>query len=313
MNSKVKALVFLLCVTGVGVYLRAYVPHYSQLQDTRLCACEKCLTEDDPWFMQRFQKSIEPFLSGNYSLPEDAFNWWRRLQHESRNYNFYNETVASLFQTIPPRPDLTEPSPDRCRTCSVVGNSINLKGSRYGPLIDFHDVVIRMNHGRINGFEEDVGTRTTHRVMYPESAGDLDNSTHLVLFAFKIMDIQWITKAFTTGFFGKSYAPVKSHIKANKDLVMVLNPAFMKYVHEAWLQKRGSYPSTGFMALILALHICDEVHVFGYGADSEGNWSHYWEILRNKHFRTGGHPGAYEYQVINELAKQQKLKFYKGR
>lgn len=40
---------------------------------------------------------------------------------------------------------------------------------------------------------------------------------------------------------------------------MVVNPAFMKYVHEAWLGNKGRYPSTGFMALILALHICDKV------------------------------------------------------
>lgn len=41
--------------------------------------------------------------------------------------------------------------------------------------------------------------------------------------------------------------------------VRVLNPGFMKYVHEVWLDKKGSYPSTGFMAVVLALHICGEV------------------------------------------------------
>jgi len=40
---------------------------------------------------------------------------------------------------------------------------------------------------------------------------------------------------------------------------MVLNPAFMRYVHEVWLKKKGKYSSTGFMALVLALHMCDEV------------------------------------------------------
>jgi hypothetical protein len=41
--------------------------------------------------------------------------------------------------------------------------------------------------------------------------------------------------------------------------VLVLNPVFMKYVHETWLDYQGKYPSTGFMALILSLHICDKV------------------------------------------------------
>lgn len=40
---------------------------------------------------------------------------------------------------------------------------------------------------------------------------------------------------------------------------MILNPAFMEYVHKAWLNKKGFYPSTGIMTLILSMHMCDEV------------------------------------------------------
>uniref|UniRef100_A0A3Q2QZD6 CMP-N-acetylneuraminate-beta-galactosamide-alpha-2,3-sialyltransferase 1-like n=1 Tax=Fundulus heteroclitus TaxID=8078 RepID=A0A3Q2QZD6_FUNHE len=170
----------------------------------------------------------------------------------------------------------------------------------------------RMNSAKIKGYEEDVGTKTTHHVMYPESAVDLHNSTHLVLFPFKIMDLEWLIKAFTTGFYGISYAPVKTKIRANKDLVMVINPAFMKYSHESWLEKKGAYPSTGFMTFVFALHICDEVHVFGFGADSDGNWSHYFELLRNKKLKTGQHPGHHEYAVLEQLANEKIIKFYKG-
>uniref|UniRef100_A0A3Q2PZS3 CMP-N-acetylneuraminate-beta-galactosamide-alpha-2,3-sialyltransferase 1-like n=1 Tax=Fundulus heteroclitus TaxID=8078 RepID=A0A3Q2PZS3_FUNHE len=173
-------------------------------------------------------------------------------------------------------------------------------------------MLFRMNSAKIKGYEEDVGTKTTHHVMYPESAVDLHNSTHLVLFPFKIMDLEWLIKAFTTGFYGISYAPVKTKIRANKDLVMVINPAFMKYSHESWLEKKGAYPSTGFMTFVFALHICDEVHVFGFGADSDGNWSHYFELLRNKKLKTGQHPGHHEYAVLEQLANEKIIKFYKG-
>uniref|UniRef100_A0A8C9YZV1 ST3 beta-galactoside alpha-2,3-sialyltransferase 1 n=1 Tax=Sander lucioperca TaxID=283035 RepID=A0A8C9YZV1_SANLU len=275
MKLKVRALMFLLCVTTICVLWRGYRP-CSLPQEKSPCACERCLSEDDPWFMKRFNKSVEPFLSANYNLSEDAFNW--------------------LFLTVPPSPDVLESSPDRCRTCAVVGNSGNLRRSHYGPLIDFHDVIIRVNAGQIKGYEADVGTRTTHRVMYPESSMDLDNTTHLVLAPFKT-DVLW--------FIG---------LKPNSDSqqVMVLNPAFMRYVHDMWLEKKGYYPSTGFLALILALHMCDEVSVFGYGADSDGNWSHYWEKLNNKRLKTGAHPGDTEYRMIQELDEQQKLRFYTG-
>uniref|UniRef100_A0A8C9Z2F1 CMP-N-acetylneuraminate-beta-galactosamide-alpha-2,3-sialyltransferase 1 n=1 Tax=Sander lucioperca TaxID=283035 RepID=A0A8C9Z2F1_SANLU len=308
MNSKGKALIFLLCVTTICVSWRGYTS-CSLPQDKSPCACERCLSEDDPWFMKRFNKSVEPFLSANYNLSEDAFNWWKG---EKGNFSTFRQTVDRLFLTVPPSPDVLESSPDRCRTCAVVGNSGNLRRSHYGPLIDFQDVIIRMNAGHTEGYEADVGTRTTHRVMYPESSVDLDNTTHLVLAPFKILDFEWLTKALTTGFHGRSYAPVKSKIKSNMDLVMVLNPAFMRYVHVMWLEKKGKYPSTGFLALILALHMCDEVSVFGYGADSDGNWSHYWEELMDKKLKTGAHPGDTEYRMIQELDEQQKLRFYTG-
>ena len=40
---------------------------------------------------------------------------------------------------------------------------------------------------------------------------------------------------------------------------MVINPMFIKYTHEKWNMKHGRYPSTGMLAIIFALHLCDEV------------------------------------------------------
>lgn len=56
-----------------------------------------------------------------------------------------------------------------------------------------------MNQALTDGFEEDVGARTTHHVMYPESARNLDNDTSLVLIPFKTLDLQWVISALTTG------------------------------------------------------------------------------------------------------------------
>jgi len=45
--------------------------------------------------------------------------------------------------------------------------------------------------------------------------------------------------------------------------VLVLSPAFLKYVHDSWTQRRGRYPSTGFTALLFALHACQRVSAAG--------------------------------------------------
>lgn len=58
--------------------------------------------------------------------------------------------------------------------------------------------------------------------------------------------------------------------------------------------------------------VLPQVHVFGFGADSDGNWNHYWEKLWNKNLKTGVHPGTNEYSIIEELAKKKRIEFYKG-
>lgn len=82
MNLKLKVFVSLVCTTGFCMLLRGSVLVYPQLQDTSRCACDKCLTEDDPWLMKGLNKSVEPFLSVNYNLSEDDFNWWKVSCHE---------------------------------------------------------------------------------------------------------------------------------------------------------------------------------------------------------------------------------------
>ncbi|XP_023200753.1 CMP-N-acetylneuraminate-beta-galactosamide-alpha-2,3-sialyltransferase 1-like [Xiphophorus maculatus] len=302
-----KMLIALLAVTTIGVFLTASYTGWAELKMPNSCRCEKCFSKENVFLNQHLNRSIEPFLSATTILSGDEYDWWRRLQSNRQNFSYFKATLDKLFKIISPSPVLEKPQTEGCRTCAVVGNSVNLKGSRYGPLIDFQDIVIRINRAPTKGFEEDVGARTTHRVMYPESGSTLDNSTHLIMFLFKIRDLEWLLRSFPTGTSGKR---VKS--RANKNLVMVLNPAFMKYVHQTWLGKKGRYPSTGFMTLISALHICDEVHVFGFGADSNGSWSHYWQSAKSKKFKTGPHPGKQEYAAINKLADENTIYFYIG-
>ncbi|XP_072012768.1 CMP-N-acetylneuraminate-beta-galactosamide-alpha-2,3-sialyltransferase 4-like isoform X2 [Engystomops pustulosus] len=85
----------------------------------------------------------------------------------------------------------------RCRRCIVVGNGHRLKNSSLGEVINKYDVVIRLNNAPVHNYEKDVGSKTTMRFFYPESADfdpQLDNNpdTLLVLVPFKPLDIQWM-------------------------------------------------------------------------------------------------------------------------
>ncbi|XP_016086553.1 CMP-N-acetylneuraminate-beta-galactosamide-alpha-2,3-sialyltransferase 1-like [Sinocyclocheilus grahami] len=275
------------------------------------CACSICVTdrENSNWFSERYDPNIPLLLnSTNGVLHANVSRWWKELQSSAGNYT---EVVDQLFPLFPDKKHYSDAGPDRCRTCAVVGNSGNLLGSNYGPLIDFHDFVMRTNKGPTEGYEKDVGSKTTHRIVYPESAVDLDNSTHLVLFPFKILDIQWLISAFTTRHITQTYTKVPSTIKANKDKVMILHPEFIRYVYDNWAERHDRYPSTGFLSLIFALHICDEVNVFGFGATSDGIWHHYFDKTLTS-YEISVHAGRFENETINRLQQENKILMHKG-
>ncbi|KAF0030812.1 hypothetical protein F2P81_017543 [Scophthalmus maximus] len=121
-----------------------------------------------------------------------------------------------------------------CRTCVVVGNGFAIKNSSLGSLINQYDVVIRLNDAPVRGYEEDVGNKTTMRLFYPESAS-YDPGLHnepgalMVLVPFKQQDLRWLKE--------------------------ILYDEKRKPVH----------PTTGILAVFVALNYCDVVHVAGFG------------------------------------------------
>ncbi|XP_072916091.1 CMP-N-acetylneuraminate-beta-galactosamide-alpha-2,3-sialyltransferase 1-like isoform X1 [Hemitrygon akajei] len=159
------------------------------------CGCETCIAEQRVsfWFDKRFNSSIQPLLTSyNQDIPQDILLWWLKLQ-------LRKPAVAvaqhQLFQRGIKSKPVQRMNSCRCQTCAVVGNSGNLIGSNYGKLIDSHGFVFRMNKAKTQGHETDVGSKTTHHLMYPESARSLEPDVHLVLVPFKPRDLQWLENA----------------------------------------------------------------------------------------------------------------------
>lgn len=65
-------------------------------------------------------------------------------------------------------------------------------------------------------------------------------------------------------------------------------------------------------SVLISLPVSVQVSVFGYGADKQGNWDHYWEENRyaGAFRKTGVHSADFETNVIHQLAKEEKIKLY---
>jgi hypothetical protein len=148
----------------------------------------------------KFKRTVPVMLMNEADVVSDvAARWWNSLQPFKPDKSF-SQVMKELFQILP-KGDPFHHFPGRCRRCAVVGGAGNLIGSNYGSLIDSKEVVIRMNKAPIQGFEKDVGSKTTHHIVYPESSWPYQGSSlggKLVLLPFKLLDIEWLISIFTT-------------------------------------------------------------------------------------------------------------------
>nr|XP_008515308.1 PREDICTED: CMP-N-acetylneuraminate-beta-galactosamide-alpha-2,3-sialyltransferase 4 isoform X2 [Equus przewalskii] len=206
----------------------------------------------------------------------------------------------------------------KCRRCVVVGNGHRLRNSSLGDAINKYDVVIRLNNAPVTGYEGDVGSKTTMRLFYPESAHfnpKVENNpdTLLVLVAFKAMDFHWIEtilsdkKRVRKGFWKQP--PLIWDV--NPKQIRILNPFFMEIAADKLLslpmqqpRKVKQKPTTGLLAITLALHLCDLVHIAGFGYPDTHNKKqtiHYYEQITLKSMAGSGHNVSQEALAIKRM------------
>ncbi|XP_050777643.1 CMP-N-acetylneuraminate-beta-galactosamide-alpha-2,3-sialyltransferase 4 isoform X3 [Gopherus flavomarginatus] len=206
----------------------------------------------------------------------------------------------------------------KCRRCAVVGNGHRLRNSSMGEAINKYDVVIRLNNAPVHGYEADVGSKTTMRLFYPESAHfdprrENNPDTLLVLVPFKPMDFQWLEmilndkKRIRKGFWKQP--PLIWD--ANPEQVRILNPYFMEITAAKLLnlsmkqpRKIKQKPTTGLLAITLALHFCDLVHIAGFGYPNSANKKqsiHYYEQITLKSMAASEHNVSHEALAIKRM------------
>lgn len=205
------------------------------------------------------------------------------------------EHLAVALASLP-QPDLP-PSLGRdgsCRRCVVVGSGGVLHGSHLGPHIDQYDIIIRLNNAPVPGFERDAGSHTTIRLIYPEgaprSANEYKKTNMVALVVFKSLDLDWLTSVVTKqplSFWSKMWfwREVVDEIPLRPESFKILHPEIMHKTEEVlkkYALKQGSLvPTLGASAVVMAMQLCDQVSLAGFGYDMQHpkDRLHYYETI----------------------------------
>ncbi|XP_031170836.1 alpha-N-acetylgalactosaminide alpha-2,6-sialyltransferase 2 isoform X1 [Sander lucioperca] len=261
--------------------------------------------------------------SGRFRRDVPVLQWSKHVTHEQHKrlshypgahgwggieYKTLEETLSVLnssanWQLLDDWKDRRNES--ECIRCAVVGNGGILKDSKKGKEIDSHHYVFRSNGAIIKGFEQDVGSRTTH---YTFSTNTLMNSMRSYARAgFKGPPWSKETRYVFLPDHGRDYllmkaavthTPVNQGPEKGKDPSMyfgqdvsaeklkMYHPDFIRYLRNRFLRSKAlktKYkdiyrPSTGAVMLLAALHTCDQVSAYGFMTPDYKNYSdHYYD------------------------------------
>ncbi|XP_040575691.1 beta-galactoside alpha-2,6-sialyltransferase 2-like [Lepeophtheirus salmonis] len=176
-------------------------------------------------------------------------------------------------------------------SCAVVTNSGSLINSGLGTFIDSHDLIIRFNDGPTSGFEKDVGSKTSLRVVnsqiiFKPEFGFLGPKSLYSSSAVLVWDptsytanvSEWYSHP-DQPFFENFFA--KRRMKPEEPLYL-LHPGSLWSIWD-WLQSHSKWPmvphptTSGFLGLAIAIQHCRIVRSFEYIPSLRyGNRCHYY-------------------------------------
>ncbi|XP_053549315.1 alpha-N-acetylgalactosaminide alpha-2,6-sialyltransferase 3 [Bombina bombina] len=227
-----------------------------------------------------------------------------------------------------------EPLQLDCGYCAIVSNSGQMIGQKVGHEIDQSSCIWRMNNAPTKGYTEDVGERTTIRVVshtsvplllrYPDYFFKEHNHTIYVIWG-PYRNMRQDGKGTVYNILKKTienYSSAKIYI-TSETRMNYCDSIFKMETGKDRVQS-GSYLSTGWFTLILAMDACYGIHVYGMINDTYCKTDgfrrvpyHYYEPGRyecdeyflHENAPYGGHRFITEKRVFAKWAKQHNITF----
>lgn len=210
--------------------------------------------------------------------------------------------LGGLF---PEAPIFTE----KYNTCAIVTNAGSLFGSGLGTFIDMHDMVLRFNHAPTIGYEADVGTKTTLRIVNSQvvSKPSFNFMTsplyrNVILLAWDPSNYsstleQWYRQpdfdVFTPYFERRKLYPEQAFYLLDPRSQWMLWDYIQSLIP---VRIRKNPPSSGFLGLALMLPHCLHVDLLEYVPSVRlTKRCHYWDVAEDSSCTFGvWHPLAAE-------------------
>ncbi|XP_071950726.1 alpha-N-acetyl-neuraminyl-2,3-beta-galactosyl-1,3-N-acetyl-galactosaminide alpha-2,6-sialyltransferase-like [Antedon mediterranea] len=204
----------------------------------------------------------------------------------------FNASIQPTLESKPEFPGYVSLATNKslrltCNNCAVVTSSGHLLGSNAGREIDQHHCVIRMNLASVVGFEHDVGTRTTVRVVghrnFRKSLGKknvllevlVNNTTRTQMIIISWMSMTEEVPKLTNEEY--RYAFLLAYLYQDIPIYSSL-PDRMVLAEDLFKQETGftrkearTMLTTGWYTMVFAIEVCPSITVYGMAYESYCN------------------------------------------